>query len=100
MKRYIFATILLFLSYFPLIFGQISTHEKPFSFKSDISDFKKNARTEKRLPSLDMKKIEMEDEEDDARGMPPRFGYRQKVDYNLKIPANGILCRMAIKYGD
>jgi len=83
MKKYITTIIFLLLSYYTLVHGQISTHEKPESFKKNIPNLINNERTQKRLPSLDMKKIEQEDNEDEANGMPPRFGIRQKVDYNL-----------------
>jgi len=73
--------MLLFCS--TIIYGQISTNEEPVSFRKSVPDLKINERTKKSLPALDMKQIKQEDEEDDANGMPPRFGYREKVDYNL-----------------
>jgi len=84
MKNLIF-TFTLFLSCFTIcVYSQINTREKPISFRRNIPGLQNNERTRKHLPSLDMNKIEQEDKEDDANGMPPRFGYRQKVDYNLE----------------
>ena len=51
MKKYIFTTILLLLSYYTLC-GQISTREKPVSFRKSIPALKNNERTQKRLPLL------------------------------------------------
>jgi hypothetical protein len=40
-------------------------------------------KAQKVLPSLDMKQHEWEDIEDEVNGIPPRFGYRHKVNYTL-----------------
>ena len=82
MKKYVFITIILFLSYYH-IYGQISTKEEPVSFKTNVSILAINEKTQKNLPLLDMDKIRKEDEEDKSKEIPPRFGYRHKVDYNL-----------------
>ena len=63
------------------MYGQISTKELPVSFK--YNDIKWEEKT-KVLPSLDMAKIEKEDSEDEKGGIPPRFGYSHKVDFNLE----------------
>ena len=82
MKRLFFAMIIIFLSH-SIIYGQISTEEKPISFRTNIPDIRINANTQKILPQLDMSKIEREDIEDEENGIPPRFGYKHEVDYDL-----------------
>jgi len=37
----------------------------------------------KTMPRLDMEEIKLADENDYRDGMPPRFGYPHKVDFNL-----------------
>lgn len=65
--------------------AQLSTNESPISFDSKIGI----ALNDNRLipivtmPSLDMIKIEKEDLEDEEHGLPPRFGYAHKVNFNL-----------------
>ena len=83
MKKYVYTSIVL-LFFCCVAYGQISTREEPVSLKSDVPAFRASEKTQKTLPSLDMRKIEREDEEADARGMPPRFGYRHRVDYDLE----------------
>jgi hypothetical protein len=83
MKKLVFTSIILLLSCCG-IYGQISTQEEPISFsRRDISALSVNERTVKSFAALDMEKIEQEDREDEASGIPPRFGYKHKVDYNL-----------------
>ncbi|MDR2962132.1 MAG: hypothetical protein LBU90_00600 [Bacteroidales bacterium] len=82
MTRKIFAAIILLLSYCT-IYGQISTNEEPISFRTNIPTLRGDKNTLKAFSSLDMKKIEQEDKEDDENGIPPRFGYRHEVNYNL-----------------
>ena len=35
------------------------------------------------MPALDMNRIEQEDVQDEANGLPPRFGYPHEVSLNL-----------------
>lgn len=65
--------------------AQISTNEKPVSFGLDLEDAKGDTETIQTItmPALDMAKIEAEDLEDEKYDMPPRFGYRHKVNYDL-----------------
>ena len=63
--------------------AQISTREEPASFRANISTLRTSERTQVILPSLDMEKIQQEDKEDEANGMPPRFGYIHNVNLNL-----------------
>jgi Trypsin. len=65
------------------VLAQNSTKESPISYNRDVPQFKKNDKTVKSLPSIDISKLLKEDEEDEVKGNPPRFGYRHKVDYNL-----------------
>ncbi|MCL1937725.1 MAG: hypothetical protein FWF52_04935 [Candidatus Azobacteroides sp.] len=84
MKKFIFQTIILFFLYCNGIYGQICRVEEPISFrKTDIPDLKMSSKTVKSMPSLDMKRIIQEDNEEESKGLPPRFGYKLKVDYNL-----------------
>jgi len=63
--------------------AQISTDEPPVSF-SLSEDVLKDQKVElKTMPKLDMERIREEDENDEEEGMPPRFGYPQKVNFNL-----------------
>ena len=82
-RKFIFTTIVLFLLNYT-IYGQVCTQEEPVSFKTNIRVLQKNEHTYKLLPSLDMGKIEQEDKEDEENGIPPRFGYRHEVNYNLE----------------
>jgi len=100
MKKLFFATLLLFAY---SVYGQISTNEKPISFNTDIPALTKNDKTYKSLPPLNMITIEKEDEEDEANGIPPRFGYPHEVNYNLhnsgewiKLSDGGRIWRLSI----
>ncbi len=65
--------------------AQLSTHEQPISFDYRISqnlDFGKSVPTVT-MPVLDMETIEREDLADEGNGIPPRFGYPHKVNYNI-----------------
>ena len=63
--------------------AQISTHELPVSFKYDIDKLRETSTNSKTLPYLDFQKLDKEDQQDEKNGVPPRFGYRQKVDYSI-----------------
>ncbi|GHT79590.1 hypothetical protein AGMMS50262_23470 [Bacteroidia bacterium] len=67
------------------IHGQISTKELPVSFS--LEQIIKSSNDEKFLkvmPAINMEKIYKEDMEDEQNGIPPRFGYGHKVNYNLE----------------
>jgi len=84
MRKFIFITILLLFSCSAVVCGQISTREEPVSFKTNIPTLRVNENTQKILPYLDMPKIKKEDEEDEAKWRPTRFGYKHEVNYNLE----------------
>ena len=65
-------------------YAQLSTYEQPISFGKDIG-MQVIQRNDNRIimPPLDMSKIQEEDLEDEKYDMPPRFGYRHKVHYDL-----------------
>ena len=67
------------------VYAQLSTNEKPISFSMeiDLSGGKRSLVQTVTTPMLDMEKIEAEDKEDEEYGMPPRFGYPHKVNYDL-----------------
>ena len=82
MRKSVFVSIILLLSCY-VVYGQISTEEEPVSFRTNLPALRTNERTVKSFTSLDLKKIEQEDIEDEANGIPPRFGYKHEVNYNL-----------------
>jgi len=82
MRRKIFTITVLLLSYCTT-YSQISTNEEPISFITNIPTLR-GENTLKTLPSLDMEKIKQEDKEDEANGIPPRFGYQHKVNFDLE----------------
>ena len=82
MRKLVFITAIVFLPYFG-VYGQISTLEEPISFRTNVPTLRASEKTQIILPSLDMKKIEQEDKEDEANGIPPRFGYPHNVNFNL-----------------
>jgi len=55
--------VIIIFSFHYQIYGQISTMEEPVSFKTKISAFTINEKSQKILPSLDMNKIRQEDKE-------------------------------------
>ena len=63
---------------------QIIMQDTPFSWKNDIPALRASASTQKEMASLDMERIFREDMEDERFGIPPRFGYRHSVNYNLE----------------
>jgi len=84
MKKYIISSIILLLTSWS-IYGQISTKEEPVSFsRANVPALRTSDKTQKVQPSFDMRKIEQEDREDEANGIPPRFGYIHEVNYNLE----------------
>ena len=82
MRKYFFITIILFLPCY-VVYGQISAEEEPISFRINLPALRTSEKTVKSFASLDMSKIEQEDIEDEANGIPPRFGYKYEVSYNL-----------------
>jgi hypothetical protein len=63
--------------------GQISTNELPVSFSLEKSEKLFDKEDVKLLPSLDIETIKKEDNERETKGLPTRFGYPQKVNFNL-----------------
>ena len=82
MKKHIFITIVLLFS-LSILYGQITTEEEPISFGRSIPNLTKSGNAQKVLPPLDMDAIEREDAEDETTGMPPRFGFSHKVNFDL-----------------
>lgn len=82
MKRNLLISIILLLSYCT-VYGQLSTDEEPLSFRTNVPLLKRSAKAQKITASLDMKKIGQEDIADEENGLPPRFGYKHEVNYNL-----------------
>ena len=65
-------------------YAQLSTNEQPVSFSLNLTDHDSSSIQTVTMPALDMEKIEAEDKEDEKNNKPPRFGYRHKVNYNLR----------------
>ncbi|MEM9992112.1 MAG: lysyl endopeptidase, partial [Bacteroidota bacterium] len=65
------------------VLAQISTSITPKSFEL-TNLIEKSALPQKQMPSFDKMAVEEEDLEDEAAGLPPRFGYPFEVNYNLK----------------
>ncbi len=65
--------------------AQINIGGKPYSFENKVKAKKivKNVTDKIILPPIFIEEIELEDEEDEANGIPPRFGYPFDVDLNL-----------------
>ena len=87
-----------------VVFGQLSTREKPMSFsRTDIPALETNNMEARSFAQLDMERIMQEDIENEKLGMPPRFGYKHRVNYNLEnsgewlvLPDGGRLWRLAV----
>lgn len=77
--------LIAFLCSFSVTNAQLSTNEQPISLGESfkLADNDRKTVPVITMPKLDMKKIEAEDRQDEADNMPPRFGYRHKVNYNL-----------------
>lgn len=76
---------LIFLLFFSLaslsLLAQISTSTAPYSFSH--SGLIENVPV-KILPKIDRQQLEQEDQEDEANGLPPRFGKPFDVNFNLQ----------------
>jgi len=86
--------------------AQISEGGQPISFDSKYSSLKKDIPVKKTSP-IDLAKIQKEDEEDEANGLPPRFGYPIEVNYSLEnsgvwedLPNGDRLWRLSIECKD
>jgi hypothetical protein len=77
--------LFVFLYAFSIARAQLCTNEKPFSFgrETELRIKHRSSNPIVTMPRLDMAKIEKEDKEDEEKNLPPRFGYRHKVNYNL-----------------
>ena len=64
--------------------AQISTEEKPVSFKYNNEMFRTNNELKRTTPSIDLEALRIEDEEEEQQGIPPRFGYPHNVNFNLE----------------
>ena len=106
MRKYFLLTVVWLLSG-PAVYGQISTREEPVSFSTNVPDIRTNPKAVKSFASLDLTRIEQEDIEDEAKGLPPRFGYRHRVNLTLDnagewtvLPNGDQLWRLALSCED
>lgn len=84
MKRIFTVAIFTTLFWFQ-VGAQISTNELPVSFSLFQQDIQTSSRLNKEiLPSQNMNDMYLEDEENEQNGIPPRFGYRIRVDFNME----------------
>lgn len=86
MKRTVFLISLFISAYFSAN-AQISTNEEPVSFREKTLS-RSPSRDIRTMPVLNMNLIAQEDMRDEANGIPPRFGYSHKVDFNLQNSGN------------
>lgn len=75
---------ILFLLILLNVKAQLCTHEDPTSFKYNVEKISENSTNIKKLPGIDLQKLMAEDMQDESKGIPPRFGYRQKVNYSIE----------------
>jgi len=82
MKKYILAGIL-FLCCFTMVYSQISTGEKPYSWHNIASEVK-TALPEFTLPGLDIEALQQEDKQRQEAASPSRFGVANEVNLTLQ----------------
>ena len=102
MKKIVITTVIMLLMH-SAVFGQLSTREEPISFSRTDIPALETSRAVKSFAQLDMEQIMQEDIEREKLGMPPRFGYKHSVNYNLEnsgewitLPDGGRIWRLAI----
>jgi len=83
MRKTPFFILLCFVS--SVVFGQISTDERPPSFDDRLLAALLNEQKidSKTMPRLDMTKIQEEDEIEARQNVAPRFGFPHDVSFNL-----------------
>ena len=79
MKKTVITSIILLLCYCA-VYAQISTREIPAGFKYD---FGKEQMPVMVMPDIDLIKLQVEDEEEEQLGIPPRFGFIHSVTISL-----------------
>ncbi len=95
MKTKIISIVLLFLTY--SVYGQISTNEKPVGLKLGLNvKNMRNAQALQQIKQPNIRKLQAEDEKEEEKGVPPRFGYLNKVNFNLSNSGEWI----TLKNGD
>ncbi len=79
-KRVLSAIMLLLLNCFG--YAQISTNEKPIGLNLNVKPIKSTDKTVKFIKQPNVSSLEREDKREMESGVPPRFGYRNQVNYN------------------
>lgn len=64
--------------------AQLSTYEKPPSYSMKSELLKYDDKNIKVMPPIDLAKLLEEDKEEEAHGLPPRFGFKHKVNLNTE----------------
>lgn len=83
MKINIYILLIILLSALSLN-AQISTYEKPPSYSMKSELLKYDDKNIKVMPPIDLAKLLEEDKEEEAHGLPPRFGFKHKVSLNTE----------------
>lgn len=83
MKRINF--LFAFFCSYTSVYAQLSTNERPISFDSEQSfiEISKSATPIVTTPEIDVTSIDADDKENEKYKIPPRFGYKHKVNYDL-----------------
>lgn len=80
-----FYLILIYLIVSSAVYSQITTDELPTSFTLELNKTRSSHEEDvKRMPNIDVKKLYLEDDENDKLGLPPRYGFTHLVDLNLE----------------
>lgn len=84
-------TKIIFLLFFSLmgasIYAQKSDNSTPKSIELKLNDDKTLSSTKKIFSPLNIKALQVEDENDELNGLPPRFGY--PIDVNINLANSG-----------
>lgn len=83
MKINIYILLIILLSALSLN-AQLSTYEKPPSYSMKSELLKYDDKNIKVMPPIDLAKLLEEDKEEEAHGLPPRFGFKHKVSLNTE----------------
>lgn len=85
MKRNRLIVLFLYMCSFLFVKAQLSTNEKPFSFgrESEMTISKRSAKPVAHMPMLDSSMLILDNEENENKVQPFRFGYTHTVNFNL-----------------
>ncbi len=81
MRTKILSILLLFVTC--SLYAQISTNEKPIGLILNARSIQSNDKTIKLIKQPNIDYLKKEDKKDKENGIPPRFGYRTQVDFDI-----------------